>query len=236
MYTALIQTRTLSKRLKNKVLYKILNEEIFKIVYKRVLKSKFIKKAVILTTTLKADDKIVEICKKSKIPYFRGSSLNVLKRYYEASKKFNLEDIVRITSDCPLIDPKVIDRICKKYARKKFHYISNVLKPTYPDGYDVEIFNFNTLKKVYETVNTKFEKEHVTTKMIKDKSIKKHNIKLNKNYSKFRFTLDTINDYKKIKKIFENEKSIYKPNLKGVLKEAIKKGNYYKSNRPNYLG
>lgn len=235
MYTALIQTRTLSKRLKNKVLYKILNEEVFKIVYKRVLKSKFIKKAIILTTTLKADDKIVKICKKSKILYFRGSNSNVLKRYYNAAKKFNLEHIVRITSDCPLVDPKVIDRICKKYSRKKYDYVSNVLKPTYPDGYDVEIFNFNTLEKVYRKARTKFEKEHVTTKIIKDKNIKKLNIKLNKNYSKFRFTLDTINDYKKIKKIFESKKSIYKPNLKSVLKEAIKKGNYYKTKRPNYF-
>ena len=107
--------------------------------------------------------------------------------------------------------------------------------PTYPDGYDVEVFNFNTLEKVYRKARTKFEKEHVTTKMIRDKNIKKLNIKLNKNYSKYRFTLDTINDYKKIKKIFENEKTIYKPNLKGVLKEAIKKGNYYKTKRPNYF-
>jgi len=235
LYTALIQTRTSSKRLKNKVLYRILNEEIFKIVYKRVIKSKLIKKAIILTTTLKADNEIVKICKNSAIPYFRGSSLNVLKRYYEGAKKFNLKHIVRITSDCPLIDPKIIDLICKKYSKKKYDYVSNVLSPTYPDGYDVEIFNFNTLEKVYRTAKTKFEKEHVTTKMIKDKNIIKLNIKYKKNYSNFRFTLDTLKDYKKIKKIFENEKTIYKPCLKSVLNEAIKKGNYYKTKRPNYF-
>ena len=119
MYTALIQTRSSSKRLKNKVLYKILNQEVFKIVYKRVIKSKLISKAIILTTTLKTDDKIVKICKKSKIPYFRGNSLNVLKRYYYAAKKYNLKNIVRITSDCPLVDPEVIDKICKKYSTQK---------------------------------------------------------------------------------------------------------------------
>tara|TARA_A100001011_G_C14304591_1_gene842482 strand:- start:2407 stop:3114 length:708 start_codon:yes stop_codon:yes gene_type:complete len=235
LYTALIQTRSSSKRLKNKVLYKILNQEVFKIVYKRVIKSKLISKAIILTTTLKTDDKIVKICKKSKIPYFRGNSLNVLKRYYYAAKKYNLKNIVRITSDCPLVDPEVIDKICKKYSSKKYHYVSNVLKPTYPDGYDVEIFNFNTLEKVYRKAKTKFEKEHVTTKMIKDKNLKKINIQLYKNYSNFRFTLDTISDFNKIKEIFEKEKSIYKPNLNLVLREALKKGNYYKIKRQNYF-
>ena len=235
MYTALIQTRSSSKRLKNKVLYKILNQEVFKIVYKRTIKSKYIKKAIILTTNLKADEKIVKICKRSKIPYFRGNNLNVLKRYYEAAKKYNLKSIVRITSDCPLIDPKVIDRICKKYSEKNYHYVSNVIKPTYPDGYDVEIFNFNTLEKVFRKAKTKFEKEHVTTRMIKDKNLKKFNIKLNKNYSKFRLTLDNLSDFKKIKKIFENEKSIYKPNLILTLKEVFKKRNYYTKKRPNYF-
>ena len=91
------------------------------------------------------------------------------------------------------------------------------------------------MEKVYRKAKTKFEKEHVTTIMIKDKNIRKLNIKLKKNYSKFRFTLDTIKDYKKIKKIFENEKTIYKPNLKSVLKEAMEKGNYYKTKRPNYF-
>ena len=235
MYTALIQTRSSSKRLKNKVLYKILDQEVFKIVYKRVLRAKLIKKVIILTTTLKTDEKIVKICKNSKIPYFRGNSLNVLKRYYDAAKKYNLKHIVRITSDCPLVDPDVIDKICKKYSKNKYHYVSNVLKPTYPDGFDVEVFDFNTLEKVYRKAKTKFEKEHVTTKMIKDNKLKKLNIKLSKNYSNFRFTLDTLSDYKKIKKIFESLKSIYKPNLKMILKTAIKQRDYYTKERPNYF-
>lgn len=235
LYTALIQTRTSSTRLKKKVLYKILNQEIFKIVYKRALKAKNVKKAIILTTTLKSDDKIVKICKKYKIPYFRGSNPNVLRRYYEAAKKYGLKHIVRITSDCPLIDPKVIDKICEKYNKKNFEYVSNVINPTYPDGFDVEIFNFNTLKKVCMEAKTKFEKEHVTTKMIKDKNIKKLNVKLHKNYSKFRFTLDTLDDFKKIKKIFENEKSIYKPNLNTIIKESLKNEDYYSVKRPNYF-
>ena len=82
---------------------------------------------------------------------------------------------------------------------------------------------------------SKFEKEHVTTKMIKDKNIKKLNIKLHKNYSKFRFTLDTLDDYKKIKKIFENKKFIYKSNLNTILKDSLKNKDYYSAKRPNYF-
>ena len=108
----------------------------------------------------------------------------MFKRYYEAAKKYDLKHIVRITSDCPLIDPKVIDKICENII-KNFEYVSNIINPTYPDGFDVEIFNFNTLEKVFMEAKSKFEKEHVTTKMIKDKNIKKLNIKLHKNYSKF---------------------------------------------------
>ena len=126
-------------------------------------------------------------------------------------------------------------KVCKKYSKNKYHYVSNVLKPTYPDGFDVEVFDFNTLEKVYRKAKTKFEKEHVTTKMIKDNKLKKLNIKLSKNYSNFRFTLDTLSDYKKIKKIFESLKSIYKPNLKMVLKTAIKQKDYYTKERPNYF-
>ena len=124
MYTALIQTRTSSKRLKSKVLLRILNLEIFLIVYKRTLKSKLIKKAIIVTSKSKSDDIIENICKK-KIPIFRGSLNNVIKRYYDCSKN-SLKDIVRITSDCPFIDPKIITQLCKQYKKKKFnmHQIS----------------------------------------------------------------------------------------------------------------
>ena len=234
LYTALIQTRTSSKRLRGKVLLKILNLEVFRIVYNRVLKSKFISKAIILTTTLKADDFLVKICRKNKIPYFRGSNTNVLKRYYDASRKHKLKNIIRITSDCPLIDPQIIDQLCIKFENNKFNYVSNVIKPTFPDGLDVEIFNFETLKNTYINSKKKAEKEHVTTKMIQNKSLKKYNLKLNKNFSNYRFTLDTLDDFKKIKKIFEKEKSIFKPNLKTILKEINKNKDQYKHKRPNY--
>ena len=97
----------------------------------------------------KSDDKIVNYCKKKKINFFRGSLKDVLSRYYYCAKKFNADLIVRITSDCPLIDPEIIDFSIKEYLKKKVDYLSNTNPPdgaTYPDGTDVEIFNFKNLE------------------------------------------------------------------------------------------
>ena len=220
MYTALIQARTSSKRLPGKVIKKILNNEVFIIVYKRVLKSKLINRAVILTSTSKSDDKIVRLCKNKKIPFFRGNLKNVIKRFYLASKKLKLKDVVRITADCPLIDPDIIDKVCKVYSKKNFDYVSNTIKPSYPDGLDVEIFNFYTLEETYKKNLSTHEKEHVTIGMYKNPKIIKKNIKNKKNLSNYRFTLDTEKDYVQINNIFKKYKSIYKPKLKS-LEDAI---------------
>lgn len=234
MYTALIQTRTSSKRLKSKVLLKILNLEIFLIVYKRTLKSELIDKAIIVTSQSKSDDIIERICKKRKIPIFRGSLSNVLKRYYDCSKKNSLKDIVRITSDCPFIDPKIITKLCNKYKKKKVKYASNIINPTFPDGFDVEIFSFDLLKKTLTNSKSKKSKEHVTFDMIKNNSIKKYNLRNKVNLSKYRLTLDTFEDYSKIKTIFNKFRSIYKPDLKSVSKIILNNKKKYFQLRPTY--
>ena len=207
MYTALIQTRTSSKRLKSKVLLRILNLEIFLIVYKRTLKSKLIKKAIIVTSNSKSDDIIENICKKKKIPIFRGSLNNVIKRYYDCSKKNSLKDIVRITSDCPLIDP---------------------------NGFDVEIFSFNLLEKTLKNSKSKRSKEHVTIDMIRNKKIKKFNLKNKINLSNYRLTLDTFDDYIKIKEIYNKFKSIYKPSINLISKIILSNKTKYFQIRPTY--
>ncbi len=222
MFTALIQTRTSSKRLRSKVILKILNTFIFIIVYKRVLRSKYISKAIILTSKSKSDDIIEKICKSNKIPYFRGSLNNVLKRYYDCAKYYKLNDVVRITSDCPLIDPKIISKICKKYKQYKYNYVSNIIKSTFPDGLDVEIFSFKLLKNTFKNCKSYLEKEHVTLNMLRNKKVSKYNIKYKKNLSNYRFTLDTYDDFIKIKEVFNKYKSIYKPDLNELIK-LIKK-------------
>ena len=105
----LVQARTGSKRLKNKILLKIQGKTILEILISKLKKSKKVKKLIIVTTKKSRDNIIIKICKKNKINYFRGSESNLINRYYECAKYFKIDNIIRVTSDCVLIDPKIID-------------------------------------------------------------------------------------------------------------------------------
>lgn len=141
---------------------------------------------------------IVKIAKKEKVSYLRGSVRNVLERYYLAAKENKLDRVVRITSDCPCIDPKVIDYVIVCHEKAKADYTSNVIQRTFADGLDVEVFSFDALKSAYrEAVNTD-EREHVTAYIYRNpKKFKISYVKsmLNWNSVDLRITLDTIEDY-----------------------------------------
>ena len=118
----------------------------------RLRKSKKIDEIFIATTKREEDKKIVSFCKKNSIRYFRGAANNVLSRYYYTSKKFNISNIIRITSDCPLVDYRTIDDMIKIFDKKKINYYANTypLPTTYPDGMDIEIFTEKTLSITYK--------------------------------------------------------------------------------------
>ena len=141
MITAIVQARTNSTRLPKKVLLKLGSMTVLEQVVRRIKKSKLIKEVIIATTTDKSDDIIANLCHRKKIKFFRGDMNNVLDRYYQAAKHFNLKHICRITSDCPLIDPDIIDLVANRYLQTGVDYISNSRpESTYPDGLDLEIF------------------------------------------------------------------------------------------------
>ena len=129
---------------------------------KRLKRSKKVKNIIVATTTQKEDDKVVKFCENNSINFFRGSKNDVLNRYYHASKKYNVKNIIRITSDCPLIDPKILDKMIIEFKQKKLDYLSNTYPEpsTFPDGMDIEIFTFNSLKLANRYSNKKSEKEH----------------------------------------------------------------------------
>lgn len=199
----IVQARCGSKRLKGKVLKKINNKSILEIIIKRIKKSKFSQKLVVATTKKKDDKKIINLCKKIKVDCISGDEINVLKRFYFVAKKYNAENIVRITADCPMVDFKLLDKMIKKFFSKKVQYLSNTLKPTFPHGLDIEIFNFTVLQKAYSNVTRKYDKEHVTPYIKRTKSIKKFNYVNNKNLSGIRLTLDYNEDFQIIKKIYK---------------------------------
>ncbi len=225
---AIIQARINSKRLRGKILKKINNTRIIEILILRLKKSKKINDIIVACSNNKDDEKIIKICKKLKIKYFVGSEHNVLERYYNAAKKFKIQNIVRITSDCPLIDPFILDNLIEKYFSKKCDYASNTIDPTFPDGFDMEIFKFDLLKERYFKSVELTEKEHVTPGMLNNKKYKYFSLKLDKDFSMLRLTLDDKNDFKIIKKLFYN----FKNNLYIKLDQIL---NLYDQN-PKFFG
>tara|TARA_Y100000815_G_C13153536_1_gene428917 strand:- start:10 stop:708 length:699 start_codon:yes stop_codon:yes gene_type:complete len=164
--------------------------------------SKLIDKKFIATTELEQDNVIEQASKNLGLECFRGSSEDVLNRYYKCAKKFNVDNILRITSDCPLIDPEIVDRVIKKYQTKEFDYVSNTLIRTFPVGTDVEIFPFKILEKAWQNADLPSEREHVTPYIRNKKfNCKLENLENEKKLGYLRWTLDRIEDFELIKKI-----------------------------------
>jgi len=160
--TAIIQVRMDSSRLPGKILKKINGISLLECLFNQLQYSEKISDKIIATTLNSEDDVIVNFAKENNINYFRGSQNDVLDRYYQCSKKFSLDHIVRITSDCPFIDPKILDKVVFFYNEKKYDYVNNFYKKTYPSGTEVEIFSFETLEKTWKNALKPSEREHVT--------------------------------------------------------------------------
>ena len=205
---AIVQARTSSTRLPEKVLLELpygSGITVLQQVIRRLKASEKINQIIIATTTDDADDKIISIAKKENVKFFRGSKENVLERYYLAAKENDLDVIVRITSDCPCIDTTIVDSIINEHVNSKSDYTSNTLIRTYPDGLDVEVFNFEALNEAYENGNSAREKEHVTSYIYTTgkESFKTSNFVSEFDAKDIRITLDTIEDYALLCAIFD---------------------------------
>jgi len=166
MIGCIIQARTGSTRLPGKTLMSVdPNDTVLSFGTKQVQSCKNIDQLVIATTTLSEDDIIVDYMNKLNIKCFRGSPEDVLDRYYQCAKKFSFSIIVRITSDCPIVDPVIADKIISYFTenKAKIDYVSNVHPvTTFPDGTDVEVFSFESLEKAWTEAEKPSEREHVT--------------------------------------------------------------------------
>ena len=218
MIGAIIQARCESIRFPNKVLAKINHLTTIELLLKRVSKSKLVDKIVVATSSHKSNRELIKILKKNNVDFFIGSQKNVLDRYFKISNKYNLKTIIRLTGDNPLIDPNIIDTFIKKFLKLKLDYLSDSNEPTYPDGMDIEVFNFKTLKKVYFSQTNSFQKEHVTSLMRNLDGLKRGYQINKKNFSFLRITLDEQNDLNCIKKIV----NYFAPNIYFSLRDIIK--------------
>ncbi|MGY5871402.1 MAG: glycosyltransferase family protein [Candidatus Thorarchaeota archaeon] len=204
----IIQARVGSTRLPNKILLKISNKEILLHVVDRVLRATRIDEVIVATTTCQNDKLVVDLIENfnhEKVSTFSGSEEDVLDRYYQAAKKSSSDIVIRITSDCPLIDWELLDHMVNVFVDGDYDYISNVLtKRTYPRGLDVEVFSFSVLKKMWESCDKKREREHVTTYVRENPSLfKTKNIQQDVDLSHLRWTVDEDDDLKLVRIIYE---------------------------------
>ena len=200
-FGAIVEARMTSKRLPGKILYKADGKPFLWHLIQRLKRVKQIKKIIIATTINKSDDILVSFAKKN-----RGSELNVKKRVFEASKKFKIQNIVSVTSDCPIIDHNLIAQAIETFKFNKVDFVSNCDFRSFPDGMDVAVYRRLSLKKSYSLTKEKYYREHPTLFI-------KHNKKLfqqinivapeNLNYPSLGLTLDEYNDYLLLKKIVE---------------------------------
>lgn len=219
--TAIIQARMNSTRLPNKVLLKIGKIPMLLHVINQTKASKYIKNVIIATTNSPSDKKIVNFCIKNEIGYFRGSSKDVLDRYYKCAKKFSCNPVVRISSDCPFIDPCIIDKTISKFLRNSFDYIGNNLEKKdnkwqnslckFPQGMVVEICKFKTLEKAWKQAKKPSEREHVFPYVqFNPKIFKVSNVKNNTDLTYIRCTVDRKQDLKFVREIWKRKSQLKK--------------------------
>ena len=227
-----VQARLESMRLPNKVLKKIGRYSILEIIIKRILKVKEInKKSLFLLTTKSSHDlKLVKCVSNMGCRYYRGSSDDVLDRFYQAAKKFKLKHIVRITADCPLIDYNILSKLIKLHFKSKADLTTNVIPATYPDGFDAEIFSFSSLEKAWKKCKLKVEREHVTIGIKNDLKNKISKLSYPIDYSNLRLTVDEQIDYDLVKKVFGYYKNNIFINFRHILRLYKNNKNLFKIN------
>jgi len=202
----IIQARMGSTRLPGKVMKDLNGKPVLWHVIERVKQAKNIDQIIIATTTHKRDKIIYDKAMEWGVKAYKGSEEDVLARYYETANKYEIDTVVRITSDCPLIDPYVIDEIVEYYNKNNYTLVTNagsdLNNRTYPRGLDTEVFSFEVLEKAYNTAEEKYQREHVTPYIYENYT----NIfyyKNNNDLSNYRLTLDTKEDFELIKVLYD---------------------------------
>ena len=226
MIYAIVQARMGSTRLPNKVLMTLNGKSVLEHVIERLKKSKKIDKIIVATSVNSENIAIEELCDSKNVPCFKGSEDDVLDRYYQACKAFNVNNndhVVRITADCPLIDYEVVDDVIIRHVENNNDYTSNTIVPSFPDGLDCEVFTFLSLETAWKNAVLSSEREHVTLYIKNHPELfKLENILNDEDLSDLRWTLDEQEDFEFINQIylcFSNSETFLSDDILNVLKE-----------------
>ncbi len=204
---AIIQARMGSTRLPGKVMKMLAGRPVLEHVVSRVQKCSTLDEITVASTLNPIDEPIVKLCHDMGIMCFRGSEEDVLDRYFHAAKYAGADIVVRITSDCPLIDPVIADDIVKAFMERQptLDYLSNTLARTFPRGLDTEVFSFVALEKAWRSAVSPAEREHVTPYIYRHPDFfSVQNFSNSQDLSGYRWTLDTYEDWELIRTIYDN--------------------------------
>lgn len=217
----IVQARMTSTRLPGKVLMPVLGKPLLDYLVERLHHVRSRPRVVLATTTNETDLPLVAAAERLGIACYRGSEDDVLSRYYEAALQFGGESILRITSDCPLLDPAVIDLVMKQFASRKhpWDYVSTTLTRTFPRGMDVEMFTFEALKTAHDEATLPAEREHVTPFLYNNPDrFKLGSVTNVLDVSRHRWTVDTEEDFELVKRIIE---ALYPSHPKFNMKDCL---------------
>ena len=219
MIVAILQARMSSSRLPGKVLKPVVGKPILALQIERLRRCKTIDKLVLATSNQSSDDALEQLCHTLGIECFRGDLEDVLTRFRDAAKHHMAQHVVRLTGDCPLTDPTLIDQLINHHLLGGFDYTSNIYPRSYPDGLDAEVFTFDTLERMYNEAQQPHEREHVTS------YIESHfddfqigNLAQDIDQSALRWTLDTQDDFEFIQWVYE---SLYETNPNFASKDIL---------------
>lgn len=243
MKLALIQARMGSSRFPGKVLEDLSGHPMLWHVVNRVRRARSLDSVVVATTDEASDDAIARFCEQEGINCFRGSEQDVLDRFYQAAKANAADVIVRVTADCPLIDPAVIDKVVERFDRGDCDYASNAMRYTYPDGLDTEVFSFAALERAWREASKPSEREHVTP-YLRTEHFRTANVEseIPLAPAHYRWTVDHPQDLQFVRKVYEafsangefGFRQVYellkeRPDLATIQAETITNEGYYKS-------
>ena len=200
---AIVQARMGSSRLPGKVLKKINEKTVIELLLERLSQSKKLSSVFVATSKKQENDDLCEELKRLNYKYFRGSEIDVLERFHETAVDAKADVVVRITGDCPLVDASIVDAVIDLFLQNNVDYASNINPPSFPDGFDVEVFSMSALRLANLNAIEKYDREHVTPYIING-SFKSINLSYEKDLSYLRLTLDEKEDLRVLRSIFEH--------------------------------
>ncbi|TYO98364.1 spore coat polysaccharide biosynthesis protein SpsF [Geothermobacter ehrlichii] len=204
MILGILQARVSSTRLPGKVLKNIMGKPMIARQLERLQRSQKIDRILVATSTDPSDDELVKVCMETGIEFRRGSLDDVLDRFYQTASSFTPEHVVRMTGDCPLADPAIIDRVIRAHLESGDDYTSNTLEPSFPDGLDVEVISFKCLRRAWQEAKLPSEREHVTLYVHQNPEMFALGcIKNSKDLSDLRWTVDEPEDFLFVSSVYE---------------------------------